>query len=117
MQSFTNASRHIVDEDDIKLTSVGVDIGSSTSHLVFSRLEMRQQGQRYVVTRREILSESEILLTPYRDDLTIDVDALGSFIARQYDARRLKARGDRHRRADFDRRRRSGAATRARSPS
>src|SRR5689334_15692385 len=90
MQSFTNASRHIVDEDDIKLTSVGVDIGSSTSHLVFSRLEMRQQGQRYVVTRREILSESEILLTPYRDDLTIDVDALGQFIARQYDRAGLK---------------------------
>jgi ethanolamine utilization protein EutA (predicted chaperonin) len=84
MQTFTNASRHIVDEDDIKLTSVGVDIGSSTSHLVFSRLEMRQQGMRYVVTRREVLSESEILLTPYRDDLTIDVDALGEFIARQY---------------------------------
>jgi ethanolamine utilization protein EutA len=45
---------------------------------------MRQQGMRYVVTRREVLSESEILLTPYRDDLTIDVDALGEFIARQY---------------------------------
>lgn len=90
MQSFTNASRHIVDEDDIKLTSVGVDIGSSTSHLVFSRLEMRQQGMRYVVTRREILSESEILLTPYRDDLTIDVDALGQFIARQYERAGLK---------------------------
>ncbi len=90
MQSFTNASRHIVDEDDIKLTSVGVDIGSSTSHLVFSRLEMRQQGTRYVVTKREILSESEILLTPYRDDLTIDVDALGKFIERQYERAGLK---------------------------
>lgn len=90
MQSFTNASRHIVEEDDIKLTSVGVDIGSSTSHLVFSRLEMRQQGTRYVVTKREILSESEILLTPYRDDLTIDVDALGKFIERQYKRAGLK---------------------------
>ncbi|HKA32401.1 MAG TPA: ethanolamine ammonia-lyase reactivating factor EutA [Candidatus Binatia bacterium] len=90
MQSFTNASRHIVEEDDIKLTSVGVDIGSSTSHLVFSRLEMRQQGTRYVVTKREILSESEILLTPYRDDLTIDVDALGKFIERQYERAGLK---------------------------
>ncbi|HEY1372177.1 MAG TPA: ethanolamine ammonia-lyase reactivating factor EutA [Candidatus Binatia bacterium] len=90
MQSFTNASRHIVEEDDIKLTSVGVDIGSSTSHLVFSRLEMRQQGTRYVVTKREILSESEILLTPYRDDLTIDVDALGKFIEKQYARAGLK---------------------------
>jgi len=82
--SFTNLSRHIVEEDEIKLTSVGVDIGSSTSHLVFSRLEMRQEGTRYVVARREILNESEILLTPYLDDLTIDVRALKEFINRQY---------------------------------
>jgi len=36
--SFTNANRHISEEEEIRLTSVGVDIGSSTSHLVFSRL-------------------------------------------------------------------------------
>ena len=88
--SFTNAGRHIVEEDEIKLTSVGVDIGSSTSHLVFSRLEMKQEGTRYVVTRREILNESEILLTPYLDDLTIDVQALGKFINRQYERAGLK---------------------------
>ncbi|HWP57848.1 MAG TPA: ethanolamine ammonia-lyase reactivating factor EutA [Candidatus Acidoferrales bacterium] len=82
---FTNAHRHIVDEDEIKLTSVGVDIGSSTSHLVFSRLELRQEGMRYVVVRREILNESEILLTPYVDEATIDVATLGKFINRQYE--------------------------------
>lgn len=88
--SFTNASRHIVEEDEIKLTSVGVDIGSSTSHLVFSRLEMRQEGTRYVVVRREILNQSEILLTPYLDDLTIDVRTLEKFINRQYERAGLK---------------------------
>ncbi|MEK6602448.1 MAG: ethanolamine ammonia-lyase reactivating factor EutA [Candidatus Binatota bacterium] len=88
--SFTNLSRHIVEEDEIKLTSVGVDIGSSTSHLVFSRLEMRQEGTRYVVVRREILNESEILLTPYLDDLTIDVRTLERFINRQYERAGLK---------------------------
>lgn len=82
---FTGAGRHIVDEDEIKLTSVGVDIGSSTSHLIFSRLEMKQQGTRYVVARRAVLSESEILLTPYVDDSTIDVKRLGEFINRQYE--------------------------------
>jgi ethanolamine utilization protein EutA len=90
MQSFTNLDRHIVDEDEIKLTSVGIDIGSSTSHLVFSRLEMKQEGTRYVIKRRAILSESEILLTPYRDDLTIDVAALEKFINRQYERAGLK---------------------------
>jgi ethanolamine utilization protein EutA len=88
--NFTNAGRHIVEEDEIKLTSVGIDIGSSTSHLVFSRLEMSQEGTRYLVKRRAILSESEILLTPYLDDLTIDVAALGKFINRQYERAGLK---------------------------
>jgi len=40
---FTDASRHIVDEEEIQLTSVGVDIGSSTTHLIFSRLVLEQQ--------------------------------------------------------------------------
>ena len=88
--SFTNSSRHIVEEDEIKLTSVGVDIGSSTSHLVFSHLEMKQEGTRYVVVRRAILNESEILLTPYLDDLTIDVQTLEKFINRQYQRAGLK---------------------------
>lgn len=81
---FTGSGRHIVEEDEIRLTSVGVDIGSSTSHLVFSRLELSQEGTRYVVRKRTVLSESEILLTPYTDDLTIDVERLGRFINEQY---------------------------------
>ena len=62
-RGFSGADRHIVEEDEIRLTSVGVDIGSSTSHLVFSRLELKQENIRYVVKRRTVLNESEILLT------------------------------------------------------
>ena len=87
---FTGSGRHIVEEDEIKLTSVGVDIGSSTSHLVFSLLELSQEGTRYIVKKRTVLSESEILLTPYTDDLTIDVDRLGRFINQQYEHAKLK---------------------------
>jgi len=87
---FSGADRHIVDEDEIKLTSVGVDIGSSTSHLVFSRLELKQEGTRYVVVNRTVLNESEILLTPYVDEFTIDVKALGNFINQQYQRAGLK---------------------------
>ncbi len=83
-RGFSGADRHIVEEDEIRLTSVGVDIGSSTSHLVFSRLELKQENIRYVVKRRTVLNESEILLTPYVSDSTIDVEALGQFINRQY---------------------------------
>jgi len=53
-----------------------IDIGSSTSHLIFSRLTLRRQGvalsSRFVVINREIIHESPILLTPYVDKTTID---------------------------------------------
>ncbi len=82
--SFSNAHRHMQEEEELRLTSVGVDIGSSTTHLVFSRLELTLEGSRYRVTRRVVLNESEILLTPYVDDTRIDVEALEAFINRQY---------------------------------
>ncbi len=82
--AFSNANRHMQEEEQLRLTSVGVDIGSSTTHLVFSRLELKLEGTRYRVTRREVLNESEILLTPYVDDTKIDVEALEAFINQQY---------------------------------
>jgi ethanolamine utilization protein EutA len=81
---FSNANRHMQEEEELRLTSVGVDIGSSTSHLVFSRLELTLEGSRYRVTKREVLNESQILLTPYVDETRIDVEALGRFINDQY---------------------------------
>jgi ethanolamine utilization protein EutA len=82
--SFSNANRHMQEEEELQLTTVGVDIGSSTSHLVFSRLQLTLEGSRYRVTRREVLNESQILLTPYVDETRIDVEALETFINRQY---------------------------------
>lgn len=88
--SFSNANRHMQEEENLQLTSVGVDIGSSTSHLVFSRLELTLEGSRYRVTKREVLNESQILLTPYVDDTRIDVEALGAFINEQYKNAKIK---------------------------
>jgi ethanolamine utilization protein EutA len=88
--SFSNANRHMQEEETLRLTSVGVDIGSSTSHLVFSRLELTLEGSRYRVTKREVLNESEILLTPYVDDTRIDVEALETFINEQYRAAKIR---------------------------
>ena len=68
------------------MLSVGVDIGSSTSHLVFSRIVLERLDNRYVVTERETFSRirhsADALL---RRRTTIDADALGAFIDRQYD--------------------------------
>lgn len=83
---FSNVRRSLEEEDEINLVSVGVDIGSSTSHLVFSRLLLERLDNRYVVTKREVFHESDVLLTPYADDMTIDAKKLGAFIDLQYEA-------------------------------
>src|SRR5947199_486618 len=72
----------------IELQSVGIDIGSSTSHLTFSRLVLRRLGEslssRFRVVERNVLHQSPILLTPYRDPFLIDTERLDSFIRDAY---------------------------------
>lgn len=86
---FSDIGRSLEVEDEIRLVSVGIDIGSSTSHLVFSRLVLERLDNRYVVAERKLVHESEVLLTPYVDaaaeGVMIDAAALGSFIDRQYE--------------------------------
>jgi ethanolamine utilization protein EutA len=74
--------------DNVELTTVGIDIGSSTSHLMFARVHLQRLStalsSRFVVVDRKILWQSPILLTPYRPDYTIDVDELAGFIGGCY---------------------------------
>ncbi len=81
---FSHVRRSLEFEDEIVLISVGVDIGSSTSHLVFSRLRLERLDSRYVVASREVMHQSEVLLTPYAVDTDIDATALRAFVDRQY---------------------------------
>jgi ethanolamine utilization protein EutA len=81
---FSDTGRTLAEEDQICILSVGVDIGSSTSHLVFSRIVLERLDSRYVVSEREAFFESDIILTPYASADAIDADALGRFIERQY---------------------------------
>jgi ethanolamine utilization protein EutA len=83
---FSSTGRTLADEDQICVLSVGVDIGSSTSHLVFSRIVLERLDSRYVVTERETFYQSDILLTPYASADEIDADALGAFIGKQYES-------------------------------
>jgi ethanolamine utilization protein EutA len=82
---FSSTGRSLEGEDEICLLSVGVDIGSSTSHLVFSRIVLERLDSRYVVAQREIFYQSNILLTPYTSEDDIDADALGAFFEKQYE--------------------------------
>ena len=89
---FSNIRRSLEVEDEILLISVGVDIGSSTSHLVFSRLLLERLDNRYVVSKREVVHESQVLLTPYAADSSIDAAKLGAFIDAQYDLAKVDPR-------------------------
>src|SRR3979490_2520600 len=74
--------------DNVELTTVGVDVGSSTSHLLFAKLHLQRLTQslssRFVVVHREVLHRSPILLTPYRPDGLIDAHALEVFVHAAY---------------------------------
>ena len=73
----------IWNQDNVELTTVGVDVGSSTSHLMFSRVHLQRLSEglssRFVVVNRQVLWRSPILLTPYLSGNTIDSDALQKF--------------------------------------
>jgi ethanolamine utilization protein EutA len=75
---------------NVQIVTVGVDIGSSTSHLMFSKIYLQLVGEapdvRSVVVAREILWQSPIILTPYLPDNTIDAESLRGFVAEAYEA-------------------------------
>jgi ethanolamine utilization protein EutA len=74
--------------DNIKLTTVGIDIGSSTSHLMFAKVHLQRKSQmlssQFVVVERQVIWRSPILLTPFLSDNTIDAERLRAFIDDAY---------------------------------
>jgi ethanolamine utilization protein EutA len=74
--------------NEIKILSVGVDVGSSTSHLVFSNLVLRRdersESRRFQIQERNIIYEGRIINTPFLDNNTIDIDKLTVFLKEEY---------------------------------
>src|SRR5882757_7346998 len=81
-------------QDHVSLVTVGIDIGSSGTQIIFSRINLRRYGEdltsRYYVVSRETLFQSPVALTPYASDERIDDAALGGIIDRAYEAAGLK---------------------------
>jgi ethanolamine utilization protein EutA len=77
-------------QDNVTLFSVGMDIGSSGTQVLFSRLHLRRIGEdlssRYIVIRRDALYRSPVALTPYSGEVEIDAEALGRIIDDAYEA-------------------------------
>ena len=69
-RGFDNEAEHPLWKlDTIMLTSVGIDVGTATSQILFSQLVLRRLGRelssRFVVTERNTLYLSPVHLTPY----------------------------------------------------
>src|SRR5215467_6677438 len=63
-------------QDHVTLVSVGIDIGSAGTQVIFSRINLRRYGEdltsRYYVVSRETLYQSPNALTPYQSEELID---------------------------------------------
>ena len=82
-------------QDHVTLVTVGIDIGSAGTQVIFSRINLRRYGEdltsRYYVVSRETLFQSPVALTPYSSDVRIDETALGAIIDAAYAAASIKA--------------------------
>ena len=75
-------------QEHVELKTVGIDIGSSTSHLLFAKIILQRQSEglssRFLVVDRQVLWRSPIMLTPFLPDGLIDAQALKRFIDKSY---------------------------------
>ena len=76
--------------DNVRLTSVGIDVGSSGTQVIFSRLHLRRMAEdmssRYFVVNRETLFQSPVALTPYESETRISDVELGKILDTAYEA-------------------------------
>lgn len=81
-------AEYIWHQETVELNTVGIDIGSSTSHLLFAKVTLQRRSQglssRFMVIGREVVWRSPIMLTPFQPDGTIDAGRLGTFIHDAY---------------------------------
>ena len=74
--------------NEIEILSVGVDVGSSTSHLVFSNIllkrDERSVSRRFNIEQRNVLYEGRIINTPLLNDHQLDIDKLTAFFKEEY---------------------------------
>ena len=73
------------------ILSVGIDIGTSTTQLIFSRLTIENRASSYTVPRidivdKEVIYRSKIYFTPLRSATEIDAEAVKRIVREEYQA-------------------------------
>ena len=71
------------------ILSVGVDIGTSTTQVIFSRIDMENTGGYFSVPRvsivdKEVIFKSQVYLTPLKTPILIDGEAVRKLVAGAY---------------------------------
>ncbi len=74
--------------DNVTLSTVGIDVGSSGTQVIFSQIHLQRLNDslasRYVIVERATEYESPVSFTPFLDQKTIDAAALGVIIDAAY---------------------------------
>lgn len=75
--------------DKTAILSVGIDVGTSTTQVVFSKLRMDNAGGYFSVPRvaivdKEVVYKSEVYMTPLKTDVLIDAEALRDIVAAEF---------------------------------
>ncbi|MGM1045456.1 MAG: ethanolamine ammonia-lyase reactivating factor EutA [Bacillota bacterium] len=73
-----------------QLLSVGIDMGTSTTQLVLSKLHIQNMASsfsvpRLVITDKEVVYRSDICFTPVLEDNRIDMQQIQTFVQEQYE--------------------------------
>ena len=73
------------------ILSVGIDIGTSTTQLIFSQLTIENRASSYTVPRidivdKQVVYRSKIYFTPLRSPTEIDAEAVKRIIRDEYAA-------------------------------
>lgn len=72
------------------ILSVGIDIGTSTTQVIFSKLAMENTSGFFTVphvsiVEKEVVYKSPIYTTPLKNDYLIDTDAVRSIVRREFE--------------------------------
>lgn len=75
--------------DKTAILSVGIDVGTSTTQVVFSKLQMDNAGGYFSVPRvaivdKEVVYKSEVYMTPLKTDVLIDTEVLRDIVAAEF---------------------------------
>lgn len=78
-----------MDSSNSSILSVGIDIGTTTTSMIVSRLTFLNTAVSYMVpridiTNKEILYKSKLYLTPLKDDTHLDGEAIREIIDKEY---------------------------------